>query len=190
MELSRLSNADCLSRCTRPWCQVTSSKRHPGSSGGAARTTQSSRHWVVLDKHRNQLVSSVRLDFGFRRRRRGAALGGWPKPRCDQPSRCALARPRARARRHVPYRAAPRAASQPVQARRGSRATARGHRKLVDREAVLDKLVHTAANPVQDDLVDRVHHWPGVNGLSARWQRSWLQRAPCSRARCFRISST
>jgi REP element-mobilizing transposase RayT len=32
---------------------------------------------------------------------------------------------------------------------------------LVDRDAVMDKLVYTAANPVQDHLVDRVHHWPG-----------------------------
>jgi putative transposase len=39
--------------------------------------------------------------------------------------------------------------------------------KLVDREAVLDKLTYTAANPVLDHLVERVHHWPGVNGLSA-----------------------
>jgi REP element-mobilizing transposase RayT len=39
--------------------------------------------------------------------------------------------------------------------------------KLVDRAAVLDKLVYTATNPVQDHLVDRVHHWPGVNGLAA-----------------------
>ena len=39
--------------------------------------------------------------------------------------------------------------------------------RLVDREAVIDKLVYTAANPVQDHLVDRVHHWPGVNGLGA-----------------------
>jgi hypothetical protein len=37
--------------------------------------------------------------------------------------------------------------------------------KLVDREAVIDKLVYTATNPVLDDLVERVHHWPGVNGL-------------------------
>jgi hypothetical protein len=33
--------------------------------------------------------------------------------------------------------------------------------KLVDRDAVMDKLVYTATNPVQDHLVDRVHHWPG-----------------------------
>jgi hypothetical protein len=39
--------------------------------------------------------------------------------------------------------------------------------KLVDREEVIDKLVYTAANPVLDHLVDRVHHWPGVNGLTA-----------------------
>lgn len=39
--------------------------------------------------------------------------------------------------------------------------------KLVDREAVLDKLVYVAANPVLGDLVERVHHWPGVSGLSA-----------------------
>jgi REP element-mobilizing transposase RayT len=38
---------------------------------------------------------------------------------------------------------------------------------LADRDAVIDKLVYTAANPVQDHLVDRVHHWPGVNGLAA-----------------------
>jgi len=39
--------------------------------------------------------------------------------------------------------------------------------RLVDRQAVIDKLVYTACNPVQDDLVDRAHHWPGVNGLTA-----------------------
>jgi REP element-mobilizing transposase RayT len=38
---------------------------------------------------------------------------------------------------------------------------------LVDRDAVIDKLVYTASNPVADHLVDRVHHWPGVNGLAA-----------------------
>jgi hypothetical protein len=37
--------------------------------------------------------------------------------------------------------------------------------KLVGRDPVMDKLVYTACNPVQADLVDRVHHWPGVNGL-------------------------
>src|ERR1041384_3695287 len=39
--------------------------------------------------------------------------------------------------------------------------------RLIDREAVIDKLVYTATNPVQDHLVDRVHNWPGVNGLTA-----------------------
>jgi hypothetical protein len=33
--------------------------------------------------------------------------------------------------------------------------------RLVDREAVMDKLVYTASNPVQDHLVERVHNWPG-----------------------------
>jgi hypothetical protein len=31
---------------------------------------------------------------------------------------------------------------------------------------VIDKLVYTATNSVADHLVDRVHHRPGVNGLS------------------------
>jgi len=39
--------------------------------------------------------------------------------------------------------------------------------RLVDRQAVIDKLVYTATNPVADHLVDRVAHWPGVNGLGA-----------------------
>lgn len=30
--------------------------------------------------------------------------------------------------------------------------------KLVDREAVIDKLVYTATNPAQDQLVDQGHH--------------------------------
>jgi hypothetical protein len=29
------------------------------------------------------------------------------------------------------------------------------------------KLVYAATNPVKDRLVERVHHWPGVNGLTA-----------------------
>jgi hypothetical protein len=49
--------------------------------------------------------------------------------------------------------------------------------RLVDHEAVMDKLVYTATNPVQDDLVDRVHHWPGVNGLAT------LLAGRCLRAR-------
>jgi putative transposase len=39
--------------------------------------------------------------------------------------------------------------------------------KLVGREAVMDKLVYTATNPIQAHLVERVHHWPGVNSLAA-----------------------
>jgi REP element-mobilizing transposase RayT len=39
--------------------------------------------------------------------------------------------------------------------------------QLVGRDDVIDKLVYTAVNPVNDHLVDRVHHWPGVNGLGA-----------------------
>jgi putative transposase len=39
--------------------------------------------------------------------------------------------------------------------------------KLVGRDAVIDKLVYTAANPVLDHLVERVHHWPGVNNFTA-----------------------
>ena len=31
---------------------------------------------------------------------------------------------------------------------------------------VISKLVYAASNPVKDGLVDRVDHWPGVNGLS------------------------
>jgi REP element-mobilizing transposase RayT len=39
--------------------------------------------------------------------------------------------------------------------------------RLVDRQDVIDKLVYTATNPVKDHLVERVHHWPGINGLHA-----------------------
>lgn len=39
--------------------------------------------------------------------------------------------------------------------------------ELVDREDVVAKLVYAATNPVKDGLVERVHHWPGVNGLMA-----------------------
>jgi hypothetical protein len=52
--------------------------------------------------------------------------------------------------------------------------------RLVGREDVIDKLVYTATNPVKDGLVDKVHHWPGVNGLGAllagrplRAERPW-----------------
>lgn len=39
--------------------------------------------------------------------------------------------------------------------------------RLVDRDDVLRKVAYVAANPVQDQLVDRVDHWPGVNGYRA-----------------------
>jgi REP element-mobilizing transposase RayT len=37
---------------------------------------------------------------------------------------------------------------------------------LVDARDVLDKLVYCLTNPVKDFLVERVHHWPGVNTLA------------------------
>ncbi len=46
--------------------------------------------------------------------------------------------------------------------------------RLVERSDVLDKLVYAATNPVKDRLVDKVHHWPGVNGLSALLNRRTL----------------
>jgi len=39
--------------------------------------------------------------------------------------------------------------------------------QLVDPADVLAELVYVACNPVNDDLVERVHHWPGVNGYRA-----------------------
>jgi hypothetical protein len=39
--------------------------------------------------------------------------------------------------------------------------------RLVDPNDVLAKLVYVATNPVKDDLVERVHHWPGINGFRA-----------------------
>lgn len=36
---------------------------------------------------------------------------------------------------------------------------------LVNRAAILDKLVYVATNPVKAHLVDRARRWPGVNGL-------------------------
>jgi hypothetical protein len=38
---------------------------------------------------------------------------------------------------------------------------------LISRDDVIDKLVCTAVNSVKDGLVDRVDHWPGINGLRA-----------------------
>jgi REP element-mobilizing transposase RayT len=39
--------------------------------------------------------------------------------------------------------------------------------RLENPEDVMDKLVYAATNPVKDWLVERVCHWPGVNGLSS-----------------------
>jgi putative transposase len=39
--------------------------------------------------------------------------------------------------------------------------------RLIDRDDVIRKVAYVAANPVQDQLVDRVDHWPGINGLRA-----------------------
>ena len=38
---------------------------------------------------------------------------------------------------------------------------------LVDPADVIDKLIYVATNPVKDGLVERVHHWPGLNAVSA-----------------------
>jgi hypothetical protein len=39
--------------------------------------------------------------------------------------------------------------------------------RLLDRETVIAKLVYVASNPVKDGMVERVHHWPGVNSYSS-----------------------
>ena len=39
---------------------------------------------------------------------------------------------------------------------------------------LIDKLVYALTNPVKDGLVERVHHWPGVNTLSALLNRRVL----------------
>ena len=38
---------------------------------------------------------------------------------------------------------------------------------LVEPADVMHKLVYVATNPVKDRLVEKVRHWPGVNGLAA-----------------------
>ena len=51
--------------------------------------------------------------------------------------------------------------------------------RLVDRADVLAKLVYAATNPVKDRLVERVRHWPGLNGLAALLnQRTLTARRP------------
>lgn len=39
--------------------------------------------------------------------------------------------------------------------------------EVVTRDALMDKLVYIATNPVKGGLVERVHHWPGPNFISA-----------------------
>lgn len=39
--------------------------------------------------------------------------------------------------------------------------------RLADHGALLDKLTYVVTNPVKDDLVARVHHWPGAHGYIA-----------------------
>jgi multisubunit Na+/H+ antiporter MnhG subunit len=39
--------------------------------------------------------------------------------------------------------------------------------ELVRPEDVLGKMVYAIANPVSSHLVDKVHHWPGVESLTA-----------------------
>ncbi len=38
---------------------------------------------------------------------------------------------------------------------------------LVDPKDVIDKIVYAASNPVKDGLVEKVHQWPGLNGMAA-----------------------
>jgi putative transposase len=49
--------------------------------------------------------------------------------------------------------------------------------RLVSRKDILRKVAYTAANPVLDHLVDRVDHWPGVNGFRALLSRRLLTAA-------------
>jgi putative transposase len=53
--------------------------------------------------------------------------------------------------------------------------------ELEDVDAVVDKLIYTATNPVKDGLVERVHHWPGprtvhafLTGQTLRARRPWF----------------
>jgi putative transposase len=51
--------------------------------------------------------------------------------------------------------------------------------RLVDRRDVVRKLLYTITNPVKDHLVDRVHHWPGVNSWTAfRARRAIVAHRP------------
>ena len=39
--------------------------------------------------------------------------------------------------------------------------------ELVEPEDILDKMVYALSNPVKDHIVEKLHHWPGVNALDA-----------------------
>jgi hypothetical protein len=39
--------------------------------------------------------------------------------------------------------------------------------ELVEGADILDKMVYALSNPVKDHIVEKVHHWPGVNALTA-----------------------
>jgi putative transposase len=39
--------------------------------------------------------------------------------------------------------------------------------RLVDANAILDKMIYALTNPVKDDLVERADEWPGVSALEA-----------------------
>ena len=51
--------------------------------------------------------------------------------------------------------------------------------RLVDRRDVVRKVLYTVTNPVKDHLVDKVHHWPGVNSWTAlRARRAMVAHRP------------
>jgi putative transposase len=47
--------------------------------------------------------------------------------------------------------------------------------ELADVDAVVDRLIYTATNPVKDGLVERVHHWPGPKTVHAFLKRRRLK---------------
>jgi hypothetical protein len=43
--------------------------------------------------------------------------------------------------------------------------------RLADEASQIEKLIYVLANPVQDHLVERAHHWPGATALGAILKR-------------------
>jgi putative transposase len=43
--------------------------------------------------------------------------------------------------------------------------------ELLDDGALIDKLIYVATNPVKHKLVEKVHHWPGFNGVNALFKQ-------------------